>query len=118
MATRSPGSTPASIRPRASRVAVVSHWSKVSDEPFTTVYAVSSPKAWAMAWSCSGGSCRGALTAVLRAYFLLPSSGWAGMPTGWRCCPSTSWKCSATWVGVHPPSCHMVATWRGVWKTV
>ena len=29
----------------------------------------------------------------------LPSSGWLGIPTGWRCWPRTSWKWSATSVG-------------------
>src|SRR5271166_791442 len=55
-ATRSPGATPAAIRPRARRVAEVSHSRKVSDPLPTTVYAVSSPKASAMACSCSDGS--------------------------------------------------------------
>ena len=92
--------------------------SKVSDAPPTTWYPVWSPKERAMACNCSGGSRHHVRRCHLTGSFLLPSSGWAGIPTGWRCWPSTSWKCSATWAGVQPPSCHMVATCRGVWKMV
>jgi hypothetical protein len=48
----------------------------------------------------------------------LPRRGWAGIPTGWRCWPSTSWKRSATSAGVQPPSFAMIAICRGVWKIV